>query len=112
MKTIKIKNWDDIPQNYTGIVERATGSKTWLKNGNAHREDGPAWIISLDNYKSWYLDGKFICNSNKKLDLTSQIILSKHQHPEYPTVQVWKILNKNKVYELTIIPGMEEFIIE
>ena len=112
MKTIKIKNWDDIPKNYTGIVERATGSKTWLKNGNAHREDGPAWIISLDNYKSWYLDGNFICNSRYKFDLTNQIILSKTQHPLYPIVQVWKILGTNGLYEQIIIPGMEEYIKE
>ena len=83
----------------------------WYKNGNHHKENGPARIYK-DGYKQWWLDGKYIWNSNKKLNLINQIILSKTQHPNYPTVQVWKILDSGKVYELTIIPGMEEFIIE
>ena len=111
MKTIKLKDWDKTPQDYTGIVEWEGGNKGWYKNGNFHREDGPTYI-DIDGYKSWCLDGKFIWDSTCKADLTNQIILSKTQHPEYPQVQVWKILDKDKVYEQIIIPGMEEIIIE
>ena len=111
MKTIKLQEWNEIPQGYTGIVEWENGDIDWFKNGGFHREDGPARIYK-EGFKVWYLDGKFICNSNDKLDLANQIVLSKHQHPKYPTVQVWKILNKNKVYERIVIPGMEEFIKE
>ena len=110
MKTIKIKEWNDLPKGYTGI---ATGNNGiyWYKNGNFHREDGPAWIRK-DGLKTWWLDGKGIFNSSYKFDLTNQIILSKTQHPLYPTVQVWKILDKNGLREQIIIPGMEEIIIE
>ena len=112
MKTIKVGHSAEIPKGYTGIVEYESEDKTWFKNGKLHREDGPAYTRSDDGHKFWWLDGKLIWNSNKKLDLRNKIILSKTKHPEYPTIQVWKILNKNKVYELTVIPGMEECIIE
>ena len=111
MKTLKLEDWDKTPQGYTGIVEYTTGNREWFKNGKSHREDGPAWI-KKDGLKSWCLDGKGICNSSYKFDLTNQIILSKTQHPLYPTVQVWKILDKNGLREQIIIPGMEEIIIE
>ena len=109
MKPIKAKEWVDL-KGYTGGIEWENGDVFWYKNGKPHREDGPTYIRSA-GYKAWWLDGKVIWSSYDKLDLTNQIILSKTQHPNYPTVQVWKILNKNKVYEQTIIPGMEEFII-
>ena len=111
MKTIKPKTWHDIPQGYTGIIEYENGDKSWYKNLNLHREDGPAWIYKND-YKQWYLNDMFIWDSAEKLNLTDQIILSKILHPNYPTVQVWKILDKDKVWEQIVIPGMEEFIIE
>jgi len=112
MKTIKAKDWSEVPQDYTGIVEWSSGIKGSYKNGKHHREDGPAWIRNYDNYKNWILDGKHIWKSTKILDLTNQIVLSKEKHPEYPTVQVWKILDKDRIYEQIIIPRMEEFILE
>jgi len=54
----------------------------------------------------------YIWSSSSKLNLTNKIVLSKTQHPLYPTVQVWKILDKDRVYDQIIIPGMEEFITE
>ena len=101
MNIIKLEDWKDIPREYTGIVEGSHGIY-WYKNGLNHREDGPAYV-EFNGYKSWWLDGKVIWISNGKLDLTNKIILSKSQHPLYPTVQVWKILNKNEVYEQIII---------
>ena len=111
MNAIKATTWISISGGHTGIVERDNGSKTWFKNGKRHREDGPAHVES-NGYKMWYLEGKIIWGSDIKLDLTNEIVLSKFKHPEYPIVQVWKILDKDKVYEQFIIPGMEEFIIE
>ena len=110
MNVIKVKNWYNVPGNYTGIVERDDGTIAWHKNGNLHREDGPAYIRN-DGVTFWDLDGVFIWDSNDILDLTNKIILSKTQHPLYPTVQVWKILDKNGLREQIIIPGMEEIII-
>jgi len=111
MKTLKLAYGKEIPKNYTGIIEWEYGSKEWYKNGIWHREDGPAYIRK-DGYKEWWLDGKGIWDSTCKLDLTNQIILSKVRHPLYPTVQIWKILGKNGLYEQFIVPGMEEFIKE
>ena len=111
MKTIKVKNYEPIPRDYTGIVEREDGNKCWLKHGNLHREDGPAYI-EPNGYKSWRLNGNYIWDSYNKLDLTNKIILSKTQRSEYPSVQIWKILGKNGLYEQVIIPGMEELIKE
>ena len=35
------------------------GSKKWYKNGQRHREDGPA-VEYANGYKFWYLNGKYI----------------------------------------------------
>ena len=111
MTTIKVKTWAEVPQGYTGIVEFENGDKIWVKNRKDHREDGPSYVRN-DGYKEWWLDGKLIWSSVEKLDLRNQIILSKTQHPNYPTVQVWKILDSEGIYEQIIIPGMEENITE
>ena len=108
---MKIKEWNELPQGYIGNIEWEDGTRIWFKNGNYHRENGPAFIRN-DGYKEWFLDGKYIWNLNKKLGLINKIILSKTKHPKYPTIQIWKILDENKVYEQLIIPGMEELIIE
>ena len=110
MNTLKLCTFDDIPKNYTGAIEWDDDSISYRKNGKLHKEDGPAHIRE-DGVKFWDLDGVFIWDSNDILDLTNQIILSKTQHPLYPTVQVWKILDKNGLREQIKIPGMEEFII-
>jgi hypothetical protein len=58
MNIIRINNGNDIPENYTGIVEHPNGDKYWYLNGLWHREDGPA-IEWSDGGKEWYLNGKF-----------------------------------------------------
>jgi len=111
MNTIKVKWLSDIPVNYTGIAEFEDGDKHWFKNGNLHREDGPA-VLWNDGAIEWWLDG--ICvwySSRKKFDFTNIIIISKEQHPEYPTVQIWKYVNKHGIQEQIVIPGMEAKII-
>ncbi len=111
MKTIKVKNWREIPNDYTGIIESISGDFYWFKNGKWHREDGPAKIWS-NGYKFWYLDDYCVWSSYlKAVDFINKIILSKDSHPLYPTVQVWRYIDKNGIQEQIIIPGMEKFII-
>lgn len=57
MKTIKVFYYSEIPENFTGIVEFTNGDKYWFKEGNLHREDGPAREFS-DKSKFWHLEGK------------------------------------------------------
>jgi hypothetical protein len=57
MKIIKIDYGKSIPDNFTGISEWWTGDKCWYKEGNFHREDGPA-IEHQNGTKCWYKEGK------------------------------------------------------
>ncbi len=109
---IKVKYGNEIPENYTGIVEFEHGYKCWRKNGLYHREDGPARIL-VEGYKQWWLDGVIILDSRwNNIDLKNYIILSKEPHPLYPTTQVWKYIDEYGIQEQIIIPGMEGFVIE
>ena len=114
MKTIKAKYSNEIPDDYTGIVEFEYGSKAWIKNGLWHREDGPAYIdIGYNGGEEWWLGGERVWDSNwNKLNLRNKIILSKEIHPKYPTVKVLKYIDEYGIKEQIIIPGMEEYIIE
>jgi len=44
-----------IPKNFTGMAEWPNGDKFWYKEGNLHRENGPA-IEYADGNKFWYLN--------------------------------------------------------
>ena len=57
MKTIEVKDWNEVPNNFTGIVEDTNGDKFWYLDGNVHREGGPAIEWSNGN-KSWYFNGR------------------------------------------------------
>ncbi len=110
MKTIQVNNVSEIPVNYTGIVHVESGTKIWYKNGKWHREDGPAYI-SISGWEEWHLNGKFVWHSEyNKLDFTNKIVLLKEQYPEYPTIQIWKWIDKNGIREQMIISGMEECV--
>jgi len=112
MNTIKIKYGNKIPDDYTGIVEFEDGENQWRRKGCLHREDGPA-IIASDGTRRWYLDNEYVWSSKwNKINYRNCILLSKEQHPEYPTVQIWKYVNKHGIKEQIVIPGMEECIIE
>jgi len=112
MNTIKLKLSEKISDKYIGIVEWEDGDIGWYKNGYVHREDGPAYI-EANGIEEWYLQGVYIWHSKiEKFDLKNYIVLSKEQHPEYPTVQVWKYIDGNRIREQIIIPGMEAWIIE
>ena len=56
-KIIKISNINEIPKNYSGIIEWSNGEKWWYLNGKLHRVDGPA-VEFADGSKIWYLNGK------------------------------------------------------
>ena len=57
MSVMMVERWEDIPKNYTGIIEYPDGTKYWYLNGKLHRTDGPA-IEYADGTKSWYLNGE------------------------------------------------------
>ena len=57
VKTIKINNWSEIPESFTGVAEWPDGTKYWYKEGLWHREDGPA-IAGIGGHKEWYKEGK------------------------------------------------------
>src|ERR1700691_2726470 len=57
MKTLKLKDWEDIPENYTGIIEYKNNILEYCLNGKCHREDGPAFIYP-DGRMYYYLNGK------------------------------------------------------
>jgi hypothetical protein len=123
-KTIKIKNWSDIPKNFTGVAEYENGSKSWYKDGKRHRRNGPAvecfdgtkyWykegdphredgpaVEYSDGVKNWYLEGKFY----GRLSLSNYVVLDSYKG-EYGIM--WhKLLGKDKVVEYPDIPGLIE----
>ena len=59
MKTIKIRDFSEIPTDFTGIVEYPNGSKLWYRNGKYHRVDGPA-VENADGTKQWWLNDKLV----------------------------------------------------
>lgn len=56
-ETIKVNAVEEIPSNYTGIVEFANGTKNWFKDGKVHREDGPA-VEWANGDRGWYKNGE------------------------------------------------------
>jgi hypothetical protein len=57
MKTIKIRDYSELPTDFTGIAEYPNGKKEWYLNGKRHRTDGSAWE-GADGSKLWCLNGK------------------------------------------------------
>ena len=53
MQVIKIKEWSEIPKNYSGVVEYPDGTKYWYLKEKLHRVNGPA-IEYANGAKSWY----------------------------------------------------------
>ncbi len=113
MKTIKVNSWSQVPSNYTGIVEDELQTiKNYFENGVLHCSDGSARVWN-NGRKEWHLVGEFIWSSDlNKVYLKNKIVFSKTQHPEYPTVQVWKWLEKDKIKEQIVICGMEAWFME
>ena len=95
----------EIPKDFSGIVKYRHGTTRWFKDGVRHREDGPA-SIDYKGHRSWWLKGKHIWSDGESLG-PEIILLSKEPHPEYPTVQIWKFLWSEGIYNQPIIQGME-----
>ena len=57
METIKIKDWNALPKNYTGIVEYNDGTTCYYSNGLLHSEDYPA-VMEDDGTLVYYLNGE------------------------------------------------------
>ena len=56
-KTIKINDWIKIPKNFTGVAEHLiSGINYWFKEGNLHRDNGPA-IEYINGNKEWWVEG-------------------------------------------------------
>ena len=122
MKTIRIRNYDNLPPSYTGIVQMPK-SKFWLKEGELHRENGPAkeWIDGSNFWylnglahridgpakewengivKEWWVEGK----EYKQINLKDYVVLDYYKG-DYDLMW-YKILGKNKIFEYPDIPGL------
>ncbi len=99
MKTIKANSWEDVPKNYTGIVELPSGTKYWYKDGLWHREDGPA-VEHSTGYKDWCLEDEMY----DQIFLENYVVLdhSKGKHG----IMWYKLLDKNQIFEHPDIPGL------
>jgi hypothetical protein len=96
MKTIKIETASEIPENFTGIVKYLNGTKRWLKEGNPHREDGPA-VEFPDESKYWYKnnlrhreDGPAVEWSNGRKSWYKEDILHREDGPAVEHVNGYK----------------------
>jgi len=65
-KILKIDNWKDLPENYTGIIESPNGI-IYSLNGKIHREDGPAIIWSNGRIEYFVNDKNITEKVNKWL---------------------------------------------
>src|ERR1700691_5718741 len=73
MNILRLDCSEDIPENYTGIVDYHDGDIHYYLNGLHHRVDGPA-VIYTNGLLMYYLNGKrhredgpaIIWNSNHK----------------------------------------------
>ena len=66
MKTIKIKHWTEVPDNFTGIVIDTNGDKFWYLNGKRHRVDGPA-IIHANGDKFYFINGERVAKKAQEV---------------------------------------------
>jgi len=124
MKTIKENSLEDIPKNFTGIIEWLDGSKDWFKEGKRHREDGPAREC-LSGYKEWIKEGEFHRIDGPAIEYTDgsgewwingiyyhPIILKNYVVFDYYQgeygIMWYKLLGKNKIFEYPDIPGLIE----
>jgi len=58
-----IKETNNYPENFTGIIDFQSGYKEYKLNGKLHRLDGPARIWDVTHKtcpgrKQWYIEGK------------------------------------------------------
>jgi|JI10StandDraft_1071094.scaffolds.fasta_scaffold12366_9 hypothetical protein len=113
MKVTRVDFFEEIPDDYTGIIIYPNETKYWLKEGECHREDGPA--VEERYHREWYLnDTKIFCSCDlgSIFCVKNKVVLSKETHELYPKIQKWKVLSKNEIYDVLIFPGLEGYILE
>ena len=118
-KTIKVSSLNEIPENYSGIVEYPNRNKEWLLNGELHRTDGPA-VEHANGDKWWFLNGKWHRtdgpafewgNGNKAWFLNGERHRTDGPAVEYRSGHKEWFLNGIKVNSLFFeIPGCEKYI--
>lgn len=104
MKTIKVKECLDVPDNFTGIVEYEDGYKEWWNEDKIHRIDGPAVEYS-DGTKGWWVDDIQYAERDLEYFCKNCIFLGKEKGKHG---LVWlKFLDEDEIEEFPIIPGMD-----
>ncbi|HNC55216.1 MAG TPA: hypothetical protein PLP33_07220 [Leptospiraceae bacterium] len=130
MKTIKINDWDEIPDNFTGIVDHLiTRNKYWYKEGRWHRTDGPAiertngrkewWVEGersrldgpaieyADGTKYWYIENYLYSPIWLDFLIGDSVFLGKKQKGKYD-LNWLSFLTDQGIKEFPMIPGMEK----
>ena len=103
MRVIKIISWNDIPYDYTGVVEYPNGKKQWCLDGKLHREDGPA-IEYPNGFKVWYLNDVFLFGLPPE---SQPFILVEEVVNEEGKEQI-KVLTQNGIETWPNLPGLKE----
>src|ERR1700691_3278563 len=93
METIKIKDWNDLPENYSGIFECCNSDKGYCINGKLHREDGPAIITSFGN-RFYYVNGKLHIEDGPAIIRKNRIIYYLNGNDIIEEINEWIIENK------------------
>ena len=57
-KTIQVKDFSELPKDFTGIAEFVDGTKSWWLNGKLHRENDLPAMEFPNGSKHWFLNGK------------------------------------------------------
>lgn len=107
MNTLKLKIYEDIPSNFTGIVEYDNKSKRWYKKGLLHRIDGPA-IEWEDETKDWFLEGFFYHSMILDILFKYSIFLGTEKG-KYNLYWLRFLTENEGIQEFPIIPGMESY---
>jgi hypothetical protein len=94
MKTIKVKEYSEIPDNFTGIVEYEDGYKEWWNEDKIHRIDGPA-IEYSDVGKGWYIEGEEFYATKLSSLIKNSIFLEKKQNGKYNLD--WLFFNRQRI---------------
>ena len=71
MEPIKVKSWRDYKRehpDFTGCLINNYNNKIWFKNGNWHREDGPALEWS-NGEKAWFLNDNYYNEQDYRIAL-------------------------------------------
>lgn len=100
MKTKKIAIEDaeeEIPENFTGVIEWSNGSKEWFQNGLLHRIDGAAME---------YTDGtKYWCQNNLFHRLDGPAIEQWNGKKEYWILDIGSKIDKKTIWDISIYVG-------